>query len=115
MMNDKTFQHKFARDVNKAKRDLVELGNDGVARLSRIIEQPIDDAKKRMALAMRSFNKSVDHELRQYNTSVQKVASKVPGGLGKKATTYPWVTFTMSLAFGLFVGIILRLTRPPVC
>jgi len=46
-MNDKEFENKVNRDVDKAKKDLATLGDDGATGLSRIFEQLANDAKKR--------------------------------------------------------------------
>ena len=35
MMNDKAFENKVNRDIDRAKKDIATLGDDGVAGLSR--------------------------------------------------------------------------------
>jgi ElaB/YqjD/DUF883 family membrane-anchored ribosome-binding protein len=52
--------------------------------------------------------------LSQYNAKVQDIANRVPGDFGKKIAGYPWVTITMSLAFGLLLGVMLKPGRQPV-
>jgi len=113
-MNDRAFENKVNRDVNRAKKDIATLGDDGITGLSRTFEQLTDDMKTTVTDAVKTFNKRVEHGLRQYNTKVQDVADKVPGGFGKKATGYPWVTVTMSLVFGLLLGALLKPGRQPV-
>ena len=46
-MNDKAFENKVNRDVDKAKKDLATLGDDGVTGLSRKFEQLADGAKRK--------------------------------------------------------------------
>jgi ElaB/YqjD/DUF883 family membrane-anchored ribosome-binding protein len=131
-MNDKAFEKKVNRDVDQAKedfttlgedsvtglarikKDLVTLGDDGVTGLSRKFEQLADDTKEMITDAVKTLNKDVGHELSQYNAKVQDVADRVPGGIGKKVAGYPWVTITMSLIFGLLLGVLLKPGRQPV-
>ena len=129
-MNDKTFEKKVDRDVDQVKKDitalgednvsgmakikkgLVTLGEDGVTGLSRKFEQLAGDTKEKVTDATKTVNKDVGHRLSQYNSKVQDVVDRVPGSLGKKAAGYPWVTITVSLAFGLVLGVILLLLKP---
>jgi ElaB/YqjD/DUF883 family membrane-anchored ribosome-binding protein len=114
MMNDKSFENKVNQDIDRAKKDLVTLGDDGVTGLSRKVEQLADDAKKMVDGSVKTFSKEVGQGLSQYNAKVQDIADRAPGGLGKKAAEYPWVTITMSLAFGLLLGVLLKPSRQPV-
>jgi len=131
-MNDKAFENKVNRDVDQAKKDftalgednvagfakikkdLVTLGDDGVTGLSRKFEQLADDTKEMVTDTVKTLNKDVGHRLSQFNTKVQDVADRVPGGFGKKAVGYPWVTITISLVFGLLLGALLKPGRQPV-
>jgi ElaB/YqjD/DUF883 family membrane-anchored ribosome-binding protein len=106
-MNDKQFENKVNRDVDKAEKALSALGDDGVTGLKRIFEPLADDAKKSVTGAVKILNKEIGQGLSQYNAKVQNVADRVPGGFGKKAAGYPWVTSTISLAFGLLLGVLL--------
>ena len=108
MMNDQAFENKVNRDVDRAKNDLATLGDDGVAGLSRKVEQLTDDAKKTVAGPVKTFNKEVGQGLSQYNAKVQNIADRVPGDFSKKVARYPWVTITMSLVFGLLLGALLK-------
>jgi len=108
MINDKAFERKVNRDIDRANKDLATLGDDGVAGLSRKVEQLADDAKKMAAGPVNTFNKEVGQGLSQYNAKVQNIADRVPGGFSKKVAVYPWVTITMSLAFGLLLGVLLK-------
>ncbi len=101
-------------DWQKSRRDLVNLGEDSITGLGRKFEQLSDDAKKTQAVVVKSINKGVGQGLSQYNEKVQDVANRVPGGFGKKAAGYPWVTITLSLAFGLLLGVLLKPSRQPV-
>ena len=107
-MNDQAFENKVNRDVDRAKNDLATLGDDGVAGLSRKVEQLTDDAKKMVAGPVKTFNKEVGQGLSQYNAKVQNIADRVPGDFSKKVARYPWVTITMSLVFGLLLGALLK-------
>jgi len=113
-MNDKAFENKVNRDIDRAKKDIATLGDDGVASLSRIFEQLADDTKETVAATVKTFNKAVGQGLSQYNVKVQDIADRVPGGFGKKAARYPWVTVTTSLVFGLLLGVLLKPSRQPI-
>ena len=113
-MNDKGFENKVERDVEKAKKDIVTLGEDGVTGLTRKFDQLTGDAKKSVTAGMKSFNKTVGQGLSDYNAKAQDVADRVPGGFGKKVAGYPWVTITMSLAVGLLLGVLLKPGRQAV-
>lgn len=125
-MNDKAFEKKVNQDVDQAKenlatlgedslagmdsikKDLVTLGDDVVTRLSRKFEQLSDSTKEMVTEAVKTLNKDVDHGLSQYNAKAQDVAAKVPGGFSEKATRYPWVTMSITLAAGLLLGVLLK-------
>ena len=93
--------------------DVATLGEDGVTGLSRKFEKLTDDAKETVAGAVKTMNKDVGQGLSQYNAKVQDYANRVPGDFGKKAARYPWVTITISLAFGLLLGVLLKPGRQP--
>jgi ElaB/YqjD/DUF883 family membrane-anchored ribosome-binding protein len=113
-MNDKAFENKMNRDIGRAKKDLETLTNDGVAGLNRKFEHLEEGVKTTVTGAAKSINKGVGQGLSQYNTKVQDVADKVLGDLSKKAAGYPWVAITLSLAFGLLLGVLLKPGRQPV-
>jgi ElaB/YqjD/DUF883 family membrane-anchored ribosome-binding protein len=131
-MNDKAFENKVNRDIHQTEEDLATLrddnvtglarirkdlgtlGDDGVTSVNRKFDQLADDAKKMVADAVKIINKDVGHGLSQYNAKVQDVADRVPGGFSKKAARYPWVTITMSLVFGLLLGVLLKPGRQPL-
>jgi ElaB/YqjD/DUF883 family membrane-anchored ribosome-binding protein len=119
-MNDKAFENKVNRDIDKAKEDVAALrvdtatlGEDGVTGLSRKFEQLTDETKVMVTDAVKSLNQEVGHGLSTYNAKVQDVADRLPGDFGKKAARYPWVTITMSLAAGLLLGVLLKPRRQP--
>jgi ElaB/YqjD/DUF883 family membrane-anchored ribosome-binding protein len=125
MKKDKAFENKVNRDVDQAKmdltslgednvsgltkikKDLVALGDDGLTGLSRKYEQLADDTKEMVTDVVKTLNKDVGQGLSQYNAKVQDVADRVPGGIGKKATRYPWVTITFSLVIGMLLAVLL--------
>jgi len=113
-MDDKAFENKVNRDIDKAKEDMATMGEDGVTGLSSKFEQLTDETKVMLTDAVKSLNKDVGHGLRTYNAKVQDVADRLPGDLGKKAARNPWVTITMSLAAGLLLGVLLKPGRQPV-
>jgi ElaB/YqjD/DUF883 family membrane-anchored ribosome-binding protein len=120
-MNDKQFEKKVNRDIDKAKEDVATLkedvatlGEDGVTGLGRKFDQLTNDTRQMVAVRVKTINEEVGQGLSQYNAKVQEFADRVPGDLGTKAAKFPWVTVTMSLAFGLMLGFLLKPGRQPV-
>jgi ElaB/YqjD/DUF883 family membrane-anchored ribosome-binding protein len=95
----------------KIKTDLVTLGEDGITGLNRKFEQLAGDTKEMVTDTLKTLNKDVGHGLSTYNAKVQDVADRLPGGFGKKAARYPWVTITTSLAVGFLLGSYLKPAR----
>ena len=113
-MDDKAFENKVNRDIDKAKEDVATLGEDGVTGLSRKFEQLTDETKELVTDAVKSLNQEVGHGLSTYNAKVQDFADRLPGDIGNKVARFPWVTITMSLAAGLLLGVLLKPRRQPV-
>lgn len=107
-MNNKSFENIVNHDIDKLKKDVATLGDDGVTGLSKMFTQRADDAKKTVNDTVQTVNKAVGQGLSQYNTKIQEVADRVPGDFAKKAAGYPWVTITLSLAAGLLLGVLLK-------
>ena len=119
-MDNKAFEDKVNRDIDKTKADVAilredaaTLGEDGATGLGRMFDQLAGDTKQMVAERVKTINQEVGQGLSQYNAKVQEFADRVPGDLGKKAAIFPWVTITMSLAFGLMLGLLLKPGRQP--
>lgn len=142
-MNDQQLENKVRKDASKVKRDLNTLTSDGAALFSRFednisqatgkakedlttwvedsisqlreeFEKLTGEAKETVVDAAATVKKDVGQGLIQYNTKVQEVADKVPGGFSEKAAKYPWVAISMGLAFGLLLGVLLKPGRQQV-
>lgn len=113
-MSNKSFENKVNQDIDNLKKDVATLGDDSVTGLSKMFTQRADDAKKTVADTVQNVNKAVGQRLSQYNTKVQEVADRVPGGFAKKAAGYPWVTITIFLVVGLMLGVLLKPGRQSV-
>jgi ElaB/YqjD/DUF883 family membrane-anchored ribosome-binding protein len=131
MMNEKAYENKVDRDVNKTKKDFTTLGEDNVAGLSRIkkdlvtlgddgvtgfnmkLDQLVDDTQEMVAASVKSFNQEVRQGLHHYNAKLQDVADNIPGNFAKNASGYPWVTITISLVLGFILGFVLKPGRQP--
>ena len=113
-MDDKVFENKVYQDIDKAKEDVATLREDGATGLGRIFDQLADDTKQMVSVGVKTINQEVGQGLSQYNAKVQDFADRIPGDFGKKAAKFPWVTITMSLAFGLILGLLLKPGRQPV-
>lgn len=113
-MSNNAFEKKINSDFERVKKDFGTLGEDGMSGLTRMVEERADDVKKTVTGAVKSINKDVGLGLRQYNSKIQEVANRLPGGFGKKMAGYPWVTITISMIFGLVLGVLLKPGRLPV-
>jgi ElaB/YqjD/DUF883 family membrane-anchored ribosome-binding protein len=120
-MDDKAFENKVNRDIDKAKEDVATLGedattlgNDGATGLVRKFDQLTNETKQIVAARVKTINQEVGQGLSQYNAKVQEYADRVPGDFAKKAAKFPWVTITMSMAFGLMLGLLLKPGRQAV-
>ena len=98
----------------KAKEDLTKWVENGVSDLSEGFEKMTDEARESVVSAAATVKKDVGRGLSQYNAEVQKVADKVPGGIGKKAAKYPWVAISIALVVGLLLGYLLKPARQPL-
>jgi hypothetical protein len=108
------FETQTIQTVNKAKDDLTQWVEVGTAQFGQKLENLTNGARDTMIVKAKTVQQDVDLGLSQYNTKVQELADKAPGGFGQKAARYPWVTITVSLVFGLMLGMLLKPTRPPL-
>jgi hypothetical protein len=105
------FEDRLGHATGKAKEDLTLWVGNGVSHLSAGFEKMTDDVKETVMSATAIAKRGVGHGLSQYNTKAQEVADKVPGGFGKKAAGYPWVSMTIALVLGLVLGSLFRPAR----
>ncbi len=139
-MNDHKLDRKIRRDVSKVKKDLDTLAEDSAARVSKVEKNISDaashakagvttwvednaskmnrdlgkltgDAKESMVGAAATLKKDIGHGLSQYNSKVQKMVDKAPGGLSKQAAKYPWVALSITVAVGFLLGMLIRPAR----
>jgi len=99
----------ISQAAGKAKEDVTSWVENGVSQMSHKLENLADDARETMTEAAVAVEKDVKHGLNQYNSKVNNLVEKVPGGLGDKAARYPWVAVTIALAIGFLLG---SLTKP---
>lgn len=139
-MNDRQLERKIQRDAAKVKKDIGTLAEDSATRvvnvgedisdatthaqagittwvednaskMSREMEKLTFDAKKSMVGAAATLKKDVGHGLSQYNTKVQEMVDKAPGGLTKQAARYPWVTLSITVVAGFLLGMLFSPAR----
>lgn len=140
-MNDRQLDRKIRQDAAKVKKDLGKLAEDSANRVSNIEENIFDatthakagiatwvednaskmsrdlekltgDAKESMVGAAATLKKDIGHGLSQYNTKVQEMVDKTPGGLGEQAAKYPWVALSITVLAGFLLGMLIRPGRP---
>ena len=107
-MNGKSLEREITRDVDRMKKDLAKLRDAGANELSRRFDMLAEEAKKTAAITARSVNDGIGQGLSTYNSKVQEVVDRVPGQIGKKAASYPWVAISATLIMGLLIGAIIR-------
>lgn len=105
------FENNVSKSTGKAKDDLTSWVKEETIQLKTGFEKVASDASKTVSDSAAMIKKDVGHGLRQYNTGAQKFANKVPGNLGEKAASYPWVAMSIVLVFGFLVGSLLKSTR----
>jgi hypothetical protein len=139
-MNDRQFENKVRKDTDQVKKDVRVLVEDGATQLSRLEEKVSlatgkvkdelttwvdggvsqlsegfgklsDEAKETVISAAMTVKKGVGHGLSQYDAKAREVANIIPGGFGKKAARYPWVSISIALVVGLLVGGFLKPAR----
>jgi predicted phage gp36 major capsid-like protein len=139
-MNDQQLENKIRQDAEKIRKDLHTLGEDSIARLGRLeenvkhaagntkddvntwvensasqvsdrFEKLSEDAKKSFSHAAATAKRDVGHGLNQYNSSVQKLADKLPNGLSDKIAKFPWVAMTVAVIAGFVVASLFRPSR----
>ena len=105
------FENNIGQGAEKAKEDLTTWVEDGVSQVSEGFEKLTGEAKDAVTSAAVTAKKNVGHGLSHYNAKVQKFVDKVPGGFGKKASKYPWVTISIALVVGFLLGNLLKPTH----
>jgi len=136
-MNDRQLDRKIRQDAAKVKKDLGTLAEDSAARVSNVEENIsdatthaktrittwVDDNASRMSRelekltgearetiggAAATLKKDIGHGLSQYNTKVQKMVDKAPGGLSEQAAKYPWVALSITVLAGFLLGMLIK-------
>lgn len=142
-MKDRQLDNKIQRDFDNTKNELGNLAEDGASRLSNVKDDISDataqteagittwvgdnaskmskelgkltgEARESMAGAAAALKKDLGNGLSQYNTKVQQMVDKAPGGLRKQAAKYPWVALSITVAAGFFLGMLMRPARQPL-
>ena len=102
---------KITDHVDQAAEGLNKWIDSGTSKINTRIGKVTGNAKKAVLKTTSTVNKGIGQRLSRYNTKAQYVANKVPGGLGKKAASYPWVGMSLSLIIGLLLGSFLKPAR----
>lgn len=139
-MNDRQLDRKIRRDAAKVKKDLGTLADDSTARVGNIEDNISDaatrtkagittwvednasmmskelgkltgDARDSMVGAAATLKKDISHGLSQYNTKVQEMVDKAPGGLSERAAKYPWVALSITVVAGFLLGMFIKPAR----
>jgi ElaB/YqjD/DUF883 family membrane-anchored ribosome-binding protein len=108
------FETQTTQSVSKAKDDLTKWVEVETAQFSQKLENLAGEARDTMIVKAKTVQQDLNLGLNQYNTKVQEFADKAPGNFGQKVARYPWVTITVSLAFGLMLGMLLKPARHPL-
>ena len=85
--------------------------DENASQMSKEFEKLTGDARDTLVNVAATAKKDVGHGLSQYNTKVQELADKAPGGFGKKAAKYPWVALSITVVVGFLLGMLIRPAR----
>ncbi len=107
-MNEKQMDKKIQQDSAKIKKDITNLMDDGVTRVTKGFEKLSGEAKESLTSTADSVKKDIGQGLKQYNAKADEFAKSVPGDLAKKVSQYPWVAISIGLAIGLLRGGLLK-------
>jgi len=142
-MKDRQLDKKIQQDFANAKNELGKLVEDGAARVSNVKDDFSDaaahteagittwvednaskmskemgkitgDARDSIVGAAAALKKDLGVGLSQYNTKVQQIVDKAPGGLREQAAKYPWVALSITVAAGFLLGMLIRPARQPL-
>ena len=103
-MNNRQRKNQIQKDTEAIKEDLNTLAEDSISHVAKGYENFKDEALSTFDDAVHTVKKEVEHGLSQYNAKAQELADRVPGGLGKEFTKYPWVSISIALVIGLLIG-----------
>ena len=103
-MNNRQRKNQIHKDAEAIKEDLNTLAEDSISQVSEGYENFKDEALSTFDDAVHTVKKEVEHGLSQYNAKAQELADRVPGGLGKEVTKYPWVSISVALVIGVLIG-----------
>jgi ElaB/YqjD/DUF883 family membrane-anchored ribosome-binding protein len=76
--------------------------------MSKELGKLTGEARESMTGAAETLKEDIGHGLRQYNTKVQEMVDKAPGGLSEKAAKYPWVALSITVLAGFLLGMLIR-------
>jgi ElaB/YqjD/DUF883 family membrane-anchored ribosome-binding protein len=109
-----SFGDSVAQSAAKSSSNLTKKVENGISQVSSNVEKLAGDAKDSVVNTATSVKNDVGNGLSNYNAKAQKVVDKVPGNIGKKAAKYPWVTITIALVVGIWIGSMVRPNRRPL-
>ncbi|MHC1783734.1 MAG: hypothetical protein AB9891_13430 [Anaerolineaceae bacterium] len=69
--------------------------------------------KQQLELPLKKLKVDIEQGSKQYNDHAQKVADKLPGNIGRMTARYPWMTVSVALILGLFLGGFLKYILSP--
>jgi ElaB/YqjD/DUF883 family membrane-anchored ribosome-binding protein len=107
----KNFGEMMNHSATQVEKDVNSWIENGLSSMNNGFETLSDEAKEAINVAASKLKKNTDQSFKQYNSTIQEVADKVPGGFGKNVAKYPWVTISVAVLIGLFLGGLLKLAR----
>jgi hypothetical protein len=104
---------KIEKNLNKSTATISSKVENGVSQLSNGFGKFTKDATKTVRDTTKTAKKDVSTGLIRYNAKAKDFADKLPGGIGKKASRYPWAALSITLFVGLLLGTALKPARQP--
>jgi hypothetical protein len=110
-MNAPNFGTKLEKDGTRIKRDFSTLVGDGVTQLKDEYDQFTGNVKDTANETASVIKKSVNSGMKGYNGKVHEVADNVSPEINLSIQKYPWVVISLSVLFGLVLGLIISPSR----
>ena len=98
------FKENIGQTTGKAKEEVFHWVDSRVSKMSEGFEKMKSGARETVNEKMSVAKEGVGHGLSRFNSKAQQAAEKIPGGIGKKAASYPWVSISLALGFGLLLS-----------
>jgi ElaB/YqjD/DUF883 family membrane-anchored ribosome-binding protein len=103
----------ITRAAHKTGKELLTEVDHGSSQIRKGLDELTSDTKAAVENAAGTVKMDIAEGSKRYNIRAQKLANKLPGNIGKMAVRYPWMTVSIALLLGLFLGGLLKYILSP--